>query len=205
MMPESGDQLLNQHFDVCRELAECHCTLADYGKAERYYNEAAELRPDRPEPHIGLAMLYFNMDLMRDARCEFERALRLDADSSDAMTGLAGVHVNETRYDEGFDLYIKALKVDPDNLLALLGLFRTSCLMGSFAKVIYYLEHYLTLHPGDRSVLFCLATLYMKEGRLPLARRTLEGLLAAEPANAEAAALLAQIDSDLDTPNGGQS
>lgn len=199
IMQEPRDQLLCQHFEVCSELAECQCAMGDYTKAERCYNEAAKLCPERPEPHVGLGMLYFNMDLVRDARRAFERALALDEKNSDALTGLAGTYVKEREYDDAFDIYIKALKIDPDNLLALLGLFRTSCLMGSFAKVIYYLEYYLKLHPGDPSVLFCLATLYVKEDRLSLAREMLDRILSADPANAEAKALLAQvISSDHD-------
>lgn len=199
IMQEPRGELLSQHFEVCCELAECHCAMGDYTKAEGCYNEAAELCPERPEPHVGLGMLYLNMDLVRDARSAFERGLALDEDNGDALTGLAGTYVKEGEYDDAFDTYIRALKIDPDNLLALLGLFRTSCLMGSFAKVIYYLEHYLELHPGDPSVLFCLATLYVKEGSLPPARRMLDRILRAEPANVEAKALLAQIvSSDYD-------
>jgi len=195
IMQEPRDQLLCQHFEVCTELAECHCAMGDYTKAERCYGEAAELCPERPEPHVGLGMLYFNMDLVRDARRAFEHALDLDEDNGDALTGLAGTYVKESEYEKAFDFYIRALKTDPDNLVALLGLFRTSCLMGSFAKVIHYLEHYLKLHPGDPSVLFCLATLYVKEDRLSLAREMLRRVLSADPSNAEAKALLAQIVS----------
>jgi len=198
IMQEPRDQLFCQHFEVCTELAECHCAMGDYAKAERCYNEAAKLCPERPEPHVGLGMLYFNMDLVRDARRAFERALELGRDNGDALTGLAGTYVKESEYDKAFELYIRALKSDPDNLVALLGLFRTSCLMGSFAKVIGYLEHYLNLHPGDASVLFCLAALYVKEGRSSLARETLERILSTDPANAEAKALLAQIISSDD-------
>ena len=65
---------------------------------------------------------------------------------------------------------------------------------GPFAKVIYYLEVYLERHPGDTSVLFCLATLYARDGRLGQARDALRTILTLEPGNAEAAALIKEVE-----------
>jgi Flp pilus assembly protein TadD len=65
--------------------------------------------------------------------------------------------------------------------------------MGSFAKVIHYLRIYLDRHPDDTSVLFCLATLHARDGRLDEAARTLERVVAIEPENAEAARLLRDV------------
>jgi cytochrome c-type biogenesis protein CcmH/NrfG len=65
--------------------------------------------------------------------------------------------------------------------------------MGSFARIIHYLELYLDRHPGDTSVLFCLATLYAREGRLAEARQSLLALLALEPDKNEAANLLEEV------------
>jgi len=65
--------------------------------------------------------------------------------------------------------------------------------MGSFAKVIQYLRVYLDRHPDDTSVLFCLATLYARDGRLDDAARMLERILALQPENAEAEKLLRDV------------
>jgi tetratricopeptide (TPR) repeat protein len=92
---------------------------------------------------------------------------------------------------------LKCLELDTDNLTALLGLFQTSCQMGSFAKVIYYLEAYLNMHPGDTSVMFTLAALYMRDGRLEQSQRILIDVLTLDPANKDAANLLEEVEHRL--------
>lgn len=112
---------------------------------------------------------------------------------TEAYGGLAIVHQQRGQYAAAFDWYLACLGKDPDNLVALLGLFQTSIQMGSFAKVIQYLRVYLDRHPDDTSVLFCLATLYARDGRLDDAARMLERILALQPENAEAEKLLRDV------------
>ena len=100
-------------------------------------------------------------------------------------------------HPESFDLYMKSLELDTDNITALLGLFQVSCEMGSFAKVIYYLEVYLEMHPGDTSVMFALAALYLKDGQVEQARETLLSLLSLDPENRDAANLLEEVEHSL--------
>jgi predicted Zn-dependent protease len=87
--------------------------------------------------------------------------------------------------------------LDSDNLIALLGLFQTSCQMGSFAKVTHYLELYLSMHPGDTSVMFPLAALYMKDGRLEQSKKMLLDLLVLDSDNNDAANLLEEVEHSL--------
>jgi Tfp pilus assembly protein PilF len=92
---------------------------------------------------------------------------------------------------------MKSLELDTNNITALLGLFQVSCEMGSFAKVIYYLQVYLQMHPGDTSVMFALSALYLKDGQTGQARSMLQDLLALEPVNQDAANLLEEVEHTL--------
>jgi cytochrome c-type biogenesis protein CcmH/NrfG len=76
-------------------------------------------------------------------------------------------------------------------------LFQTSCQMGSFAKVIHYLELYLSLHPQDCSVMFSLAALYVKEGRFEQSRKVLLNILTLDRENKDAANLLEEVNRNL--------
>ena len=87
--------------------------------------------------------------------------------------------------------------MDTDNLIALLGLFQTSCQMGSFAKVTHYLKVYLNMHPGDTSVMFPLAALYLKDGRLEESRKVLLDLLSLDKDHKDAADLLEEVEHSL--------
>ena len=110
---------------------------------------------------------------------------------------MAIIHQNRNDYSAAFEMHLKCLELDTNNLVALLGLFQASCEMGTFAKIIHYLEVYLTGNPTDASVLFCLATLYAREGRLHDARRVTLKILAHEPEKEGAAKLLAKLNDTL--------
>jgi len=94
-------------------------------------------------------------------------------------------------------MYLECLELENDNLTALLGLFQTSCQMGSFEKIIRYLQVYLDMHPGDTSVMFALAALYMKDGRLAESRKILRDVLALQPEHKDAADLLEEVERGL--------
>ncbi|MHC4635817.1 MAG: tetratricopeptide repeat protein, partial [Planctomycetota bacterium] len=116
---------------------------------------------------------------------------------SRAYAGLAMVAQKRADYEKAFEMYLKSLELDTDNLTALLGLFQTSCQMGSFVKVIHYLKVYLSMHPDDSSVMFSLAALYVKEGSFEQSREILLDILTLDPENEDAANLLEEVNRNL--------
>ena len=184
---------LDQHYEVLKELGDCHTALGHYDRARQCYEEAALLAPDRPGPHVGRGVNAYQTGCLDEAAQAFREALRLDARCGPAYGGLAMVNQQRQDYAAAFDLYLKCLEIDTDNLTALLGLFQTSCQMGTFSRIVHYLQVYLDRHPGDVSVMFCLAALQARDGRPDQAREMLLKILALEPAHAEAAALLAEL------------
>jgi hypothetical protein len=69
--------------------------------------------------------------------------------------------------------------------------------MGSFSEITHYLEVYLDMHPGDISVMFPLASLYMKDGRFDESRKILLDLLALDENHKDAIALLEEVEHSL--------
>jgi hypothetical protein len=69
--------------------------------------------------------------------------------------------------------------------------------MGSFEKIIHYLQTYLDMHPGDTSVMFALAALYMKDSRLAESQTILRDVLALQPGHKEAENLLEEVERGL--------
>jgi hypothetical protein len=53
------------------------------------------------------------------------------------------------------------------------------------------------MHPGDTSVMFSLAALYMKDGRLEQSKKILLDILTLESANKDAANLLEEVEHSL--------
>jgi len=186
-----------RHYEVLRELGDCYTSLGRYSQAQQCYEKAASLGPDEPGPYIGLGVAALQTDKLDDAEIAFRVAYRLDPQCAKACAGLAMVAQQRRDLSQAFDYYMKSLELDTDNIMALLGLFQVSCEMGSFAKVTCYLEAYLETHPGDTSVMFALAALYLKDGRLGQSKAMLGELLLLDPAHRDAANLLEEVEHTL--------
>jgi len=186
-----------QHYEELQELGDYYTSVGDYTQAQKYYGKATSLSPDEPGPYVGLGIIDFRKNLLDNAEIAFRVACRLAPDYSRAYAGLAMVAQKKADYEKAFEMYLKCLELDTDNLTALLGLFQTSCQMGSFAKVIHYLKVYLSMHPDDSSVMFSLAALYVKESCFEQSRKILLDILALDSGNKDAANLLEEVDRNL--------
>jgi len=183
-----------QYYQVALELGDCYASLDKFDQAYKEYEKAASLSPDEASPYVGLGVVAIQQDMIDDAEIAFRVACRLDPNCAKAYAGLAMVAQQKKDYTLAFNTYLKCLDIDTDNMTALLGLFQVSCRMGSFEKIIHYLCTYLDSHPGDTSVMFSLAALYMKDGRVDNARSLLNDILALHPDHKEAANLLEELD-----------
>ncbi|HSV26302.1 MAG TPA: tetratricopeptide repeat protein [Sedimentisphaerales bacterium] len=192
-----GDGKLMQRYNVLVALGDCHATAGNPSPAKECYEQAAELEPDRAEPYIGLGVLALQNEDLVNAEAAFRVAVRLDGCSAKAWCGLGMICQTRQQFAEAQEHYLRSLDKDCDNLTALLGLFQSSCQMGSFSKVIHYLEVYLEMHPGDTAVMFCLATLYVRDGRLQEARKLLWDVLTFSSDNSDAANLLEEVENKL--------
>lgn len=194
LLPDRG---WGQHFEIVQELGDCYVQLGDYEQARGCYEKAAALEPDEAGPYVGTGIIALQQGKLDDAMIAFRVALRLNPENSRALAGQAMVCQQRRQMAQAFELYLKCLDLDSDNLTALLGLFQVSCAMGSFGRVIDYLKVYLEMHPGDTAVMFCLATLYMKDNQYETAKDLLTSILTLEPANTDAANLLEEVQHRL--------
>ena len=186
-----------QHYEVLQELGDCYASVGNFSQAQQYYEKAAVLSPDEADPYVGLGVVALQKNLLDDAEIAFRVACRLNANCAKAYAGFAMIAQQRTDYKQAFEMYLKSLELDTDNLIALLGLFQASCQMGSFAKVIHYLEMYLDMHPGDTSVMFPLAALYMKDGKFEESKNILLNLLSLDENHKDAANLLEEVEHSL--------
>jgi len=193
-LPDEG---MTQRYDVVKELGDCYASVGDYNQAHACYEKATTLAPDEAGPYVGLGVIAMQQGDRENAEIAFKVARRLDASDSKAHCGLAMVYQHSKRYAEAFELYLKSLDINSDDLTSLLGLFQVSCQMKSFSKVIYYLQLYLDMHPGDTAVMFCLAALQLKDGNVHEAKDILLGILAIEPDNSDAQSLLEETEHAL--------
>lgn len=190
-------RLQREAYEELQVLASCHIASEDYVQAERCYRRSAVLWPDRPEPYVGLGVTAMQTGRHDEALRAFQTARTMAPRCAEAWAGTAMIHQERRQYPQAFEMYLRCLEIDGDNLIALLGLFQTSCQMGTFSKITHYLEEYLETHPDDQSVLFCLASLYARDGRAIQARQTLLTVLAYDPNKREARDLLKNVEEQL--------
>lgn len=193
-IPDNG---YTQHYDIVKELGDCHAMVGEYAEAQECYDKAAVLGPDEAGPYVGIGVIAIQQGRLEDAETSFRVACRLDPQCSKAYCGLAMICEQRGEMSEAFEMYLKSMELDKDNLTALLGLFQLSCQTGNFSKVIHYLEVYLGMHPGDTSVMFCLATLYLKDGSVHKAKGLLCDILVLDEGNVDAANLLEEVEHML--------
>ncbi len=186
-----------QHYEALQELGDCHTSVGDYVQAQRYYEKAAVLCPDEAGPYVGLGVVAIHKSQIDDAETAFKVACRLDNKCAKAYAGLGLVAQQRGDYKRAFDMFLKCLELDTDNLIGILGLFQTSCQMGSFEQVTHYLELYLNMHPGDVSVMYPLAALYMKDGRLEKSQKVLQDILTLDRNHRDAAYLLEEVEHSM--------
>jgi tetratricopeptide (TPR) repeat protein len=189
--------LADLHSSILLQMGDCYAVASDSELAERHYRAAIALSPNQAGPYVGLGTMALQGGQYEQAAEFFETATGLQDDCGEAYSGLAIVYQNQHDYSAAFEMHLKCLELDTNNLVALLGLFQASCEMGTFSKIIHYLEVYLAGNSSDTSVLFCLATLYAREGRLHDARRVTRKILIYEPEKEGAAKLLAKLNDTL--------
>ncbi len=186
----------DQSSRILKRLGDCYAGRGDCQRAARSYYAAAALAPGDPEPYLGLGVLGLQVNQLDAAEQCFEMARDLRPDCGEAYNALGMIHQHRGDYESAFWMYLKSLELDCDNLVALLGLFQVSCQRGSFAEIVRYLETYLDKHPGDTSVLFCLATLYAREGKFAQARQAALKVLDDHPDKKEVVELLSQLEEN---------
>src|SRR5512142_2514469 len=110
-----------QHYEVLRELGDCYTSVGNYSQAQRCYEKAASLGPDEPGPYVGLGVAAIQKDKLDDAEIAFRVACRLDPKCARAYAGLAMIAQQRRDFPQAFDLYMKSLELDTNNITALLG------------------------------------------------------------------------------------
>ena len=186
-----------QHYEILQELGDCYCSVGDFERARQYYERAAVLGPDEAAPYVGLGVVALQNNQLEDAVTAFHVACRLNPKCAKAYSGLGMAAQQNNDFRRAFDMYLKSLELDSENMIGLLGLFQTSCQMGSFEQVTHYLELYLEMHPGDTSVMYPLAALYMKDGKITDSQNILRDILVLDPKNQDAVNLLEEIEHSL--------
>jgi tetratricopeptide (TPR) repeat protein len=162
-------------------------------KAEKYFKIAIQLDSTNYLAHTNLAQIYwisgfqgntkFRKNILQKAEASYNKALELDSTFLNALSGLARLYIMTSRFEEGKEFFLRAIKVDSMSIV-------TYMLMGDSYKKMKrpddaektYLQLLKidTLHSG---ALVGLSMVYISTGSYDKAEQRLLKELSLNPKN----------------------
>ena len=150
---------------------------------------ARAVKPARVVPALENAYAALNSGDLGNAQQQYEAALRQDANSRDALLGMATVAARQNHGEQASAYYLRLLELDPNDATAVAGL--VGARGGDAGQSERRLKAILATNPDAGPVLFALGNLYAQQGRWPDAQQTYFRAYTAAPDNADYAYNLA--------------
>ncbi|PKN07869.1 MAG: hypothetical protein CVU73_10705 [Deltaproteobacteria bacterium HGW-Deltaproteobacteria-8] len=179
-------------YEINKELGECYLFMGELDKAEGYYQKAASSNGVHPDPYLGLATIAVQRGDLTNALALYSKAHGISAtDKTFAGIGLVKMELGEKAV--ALALFIEALGLNPENMVALLSIIRLGHELDALEQIIPHLENYLSIDPGKSEVRYSLAGCMVCLDRKEEAQAQLELIVEKDPAFAPARELLEQL------------
>ena len=145
--------------------------------------QAAVVDPKDPEPHL-LAGSTLEQLKNADAEQEYQLALSIDPNSTDAMTALTNFYMAQHRFPDAENLLRKLVVLHPNDPAAHIQLGRMLAMAGKNDDAIAEMQAGLKLDPTDKKAQSDLADLYSRARKFDEAAQTYRTLLENSPNDA---------------------
>jgi tetratricopeptide (TPR) repeat protein len=145
--------------------------------AIRNYKEAVKINPNLPGIHFELAEALNASDAQQnklEAKREYEAALSVNKFDEKSECRLAGIAYTAGDLKESLSRYSEALRLQPDDLDANLGMAKVLIEMNETAKAESYAEHARQIDPTSAEAHFRLSTIYRQERRVADSKHEIE-------------------------------
>lgn len=140
-------------FELLMQIGSIQRELKMYPEAAASFEEAADISPDRYEPHLNLAILHDAAGDMDKAEKSALKALSLDPRRSNIRAYLAQIMTREEHFDEAVDLLNEGLRESPNDTTLLYQLGITHDAGGQFDLTVKDLEKLLQIDPNHAEAL----------------------------------------------------
>ncbi|MCH5277316.1 MAG: tetratricopeptide repeat protein [Desulfovibrionaceae bacterium] len=178
-------------YEINKELGECYLFMGELDKAEDYYIKASASSGEQADPYMGLATIAMQRGDMAGALTHYSKAATIQ-ESDKALAGLGLVHMNQGEHAQAFDLFSRALALNPANAVALGCIVREGYEQQRVEEIIPLLRSSLDA-THDSNTRITLAGCLLFVGETEEARRHLSEILDADPGNANARELYDHI------------
>jgi tetratricopeptide (TPR) repeat protein len=145
--------------------------------AIRNYKEAVKINPNLPGLHFELAEALNASDVQEnkhEAKKEYEAALSADKFDEKSECRLGAIAYDAGDLKGSLSHYSEALRVQPDDLEANLGMAKVLIEMNETTKAEAFAERALQIDPTSAEAHFRLSTIYRQERRVADSKREIE-------------------------------
>jgi tetratricopeptide (TPR) repeat protein len=150
-----------------------------------YFERTLVLSPNFPETRNWLGSSLGAMGRYKEGEAQFREELRLRG-SAEAHSNLGLILERQGRVDEAIPEYAAAIKLDPDQVPALVHLGAALSAKGRMAEAEVDLQRAVTLGPADLETRRLLAETLVQEDRVEDAIREYEAIMNASPDDLDA-------------------
>lgn len=180
--------------NLYRLIGDCFAKLGDTEAAKDSYTKACDLDPFSAKVYVGLGTVGLIKNKYDVAVLHFQKAISLSPSDEMANLGLGLAFKGLEEYLEAGKWVATALRHNPENTAAIFSLVQIAGETGSYSGAIKAIEAYLDRHPNDFNMLYSLGGLWLKAGDAENARKAIDKIIAIDPLDKRALALLKACD-----------
>jgi len=154
-------------------------------EALKAFREAGKLEPKNVESHLSSGAILERQEDLSAAESEYQQALSLDANNSDALVGLVNVYTEGKKLPEAESALKRYLAAQPKDGRAHIQLGRVLAAENKPDQAMQELEIGMKIAPDDPKAQRDLAAVYDAMGKLDQAEAQYRGLLSRDPNDSE--------------------
>jgi predicted AlkP superfamily phosphohydrolase/phosphomutase/Flp pilus assembly protein TadD len=146
-------------------LGAAHLDVGDVEASLECLRQAEEADPRLPTLHILIGNVYTRTREWADAERAYQRALEIDADSPDALIGMARVRLAQRRNEEASELALNAVGLQHFNALGHYILGRALVRLGHWNRAVLALRTALSMAPAMSQARRLLGAVYARNAK----------------------------------------
>lgn len=190
---QKGDLTVVQQANLFRIIGDCFTKLGDLENGVANYTRAAEMDPYCAKSFIGLGTVALQRNDYNVAVPHFQKAVSLAPNDDMASLGLGLAFEGLGELNEALRWTARSCHLNGESSVAIYNLVKLSYELQNFTEVQKNLERYVSKHPNDVNMIYTLGGIYFTVGAYKLAHDLMENILALDPMNSRAHALISEI------------
>ena len=197
-------QIAPNYFDAVLNLGVAYFTLGRDQEALVYFVRAYNSDPGKPQVNYHLAKILTRQGKAEEAEEILHRGIRESHQSPLAYLLLGAWLSDQHRWQESIPFLEHSLPLvdSGDWVPGTLALAQSRYELGDYAKASVLLQELIRADPRDQKIRLLQARTLNKQGHPEQARAILQEILARDPGQAEAKALMKELDRTLAPPKG---